>query len=268
MSGGGLAFERSTGETGTVVLVHGIPGAGAAWRKVIAALPPATEVIVPDLIGFGDSLPPATPTVDALGPEPQSRALEGLLDEVADEPVVLVGHDYGGPVSVLLAARRPDLVSSLALLAANTFPDTPIPFPLSLVAAPVVGGPASRILFSRPSLAMMLRQGVGEGPAPDASTYLGPRSQQRAIAAIFTGALQRLQELYAPVETALRALSMPVVVGWGDRDPFFPVAQGQRTAATAAGRLVVFAGAGHFLPHERPEQVAAEIGTLIGERSR
>ena len=268
LSRAGLSFERTPGQKGAVVLVHGIPGAGAAWSEVRAALGSRSEVIVPDLIGFGDSVVPATFTVDALGPEPQSRALEGLLDEVADQPAVLVGHDFGGPVAVLLAARRPDLVSSLVVLAANMFPDTPIPFPLSLVASPVVGGLASRLLFSRPSLTMMLRQGVAAGPAPDASRYLGPRNQQRAIAAIFTGALQRLYELYAPVESALRDLAMPVVVGWGDKDPFFPVTQGQRTAKTAGGRLAVFHGAGHFLPHERPEQIATEIGTLIGERTR
>ena len=53
-----------------------------------------------------------------------------------------------------------------------------------------------------------------------------------------------------------------MLVGWGDRDPFFPLEQGERTAAAANARLHVFRGAGHFLPHERPAEVAREIAAF------
>ena len=59
-----------------------------------------------------------------------------------------------------------------------------------------------------------------------------------------------------------------MLVGWGDRDPFFPVEQGERTAAAANARLRVFEGAGHFLPHERPTEVADEIAALATAVSR
>jgi pimeloyl-ACP methyl ester carboxylesterase len=261
-----MSFQRRDGDRGTVVLVHGIPGGARAWHNVAAALPEEVGVIIPDLLGFGESASPVEATIDTLGPVPQAQALEDLADEIGVRDAVFVGHDFGGPTSILLAERRPDLVSRLFVLAANTFPDTPIPFPLSLTTVPVVGGLAGRALFSRASLTMMLRRGVGAGPPPDAATYIGHRQQQRAIAAIFSGALRRLRELYTPVETALRGLEMPVVVGWGDKDPFFGLAQGSRTAEAAGGELRVFAGAGHFLPHERPEEVAREIEKLLVER--
>ncbi len=186
-----------------------------------------------------------------------------LLDELAVRRATVVGHDFGAPVSVLLAATRPDLVGALSLLAGNTFPDTPIPFPLSLTTAPVIGGLFSRLLFSAPSLTLMLRQGTGPGTAPpDADVHLGDRRQRRTIAAIFSGALTRLDELYSPVAAALEGLEVPVLVGWGDRDSFFPLEQGERTAAAANARLHVFHGAGHFLPHERPVEVAREIAAF------
>ena len=149
------------------------------------------------------------------------------------------------------------------------FPDTPIPFPLSLTTAPVIGNLFSRMLFSAPSLELMLRQGTGPGSAPpDAGVYLGDRSQRRTIATIFSGALTRLEELYSPVAAALEDLDVPVLVGWGDRDPFFPLEQGKRTAAAANAPLRVFDGAGHFLPHERPTEVACEIAALATAVSR
>jgi pimeloyl-ACP methyl ester carboxylesterase len=262
----GMSFQRRDGDRGTVVLVHGIPGGARAWHKVAAALPEGVGVIIPDLLGFGESASPATATIDTLGPVPQAQALEALVDELGVHDAVFVGHDFGGPVSILLAERRPDVVARLLVLASNTFPDTPIPFPLSLTTVPIVGGLASRALFSRPALTMMLRQGVGAGPPPDTAIYIGRRQQQRAIAAIFSGALRRLHELYLPVEMALRGLDVPVVVGWGDKDPFFGLPQGSRTAEAARGELRVFAGAGHFLPHERPGEVADEIEKLLAAR--
>ena len=259
---GGMAYRR-VGSGPAVVLLHGIPGQGRVWHRVQTALEPQFDVIVPDLIGFGDSDRPSRPTIDNVGPAAQASQVAALLDELGVRDATVVGHDFGAPVSVLLAAMRPDLVAAVSLLAGNTFPDTPIPFPLSLATAPIIGGVFSRLIFSAPSLALMLRQGTGPGfAAPDSKLYLGDRGQRRTIATIFSGALTRLAELYTPVAAALQDLEVPVLVGWGEHDPFFPLSQGERTAAAADARLHVFNGAGHFLPHERPDEVAHEITTL------
>lgn len=263
----GMVYRRS-GSGPTVVLLHGIPGQGRSWERVHAGLG-AFDVVVPDLIGFGASDRPSKPTIENVGPAAQAAGVAALLDGLAVRHATIVGHDFGAPVSVLLAARRPDLVGALSLLAGNTFPDTTIPFPLSLTTAPAVGNLFSRLLFSAPSLALMLRQGTGPGSTPpDAGIYLGDRGQRRTIATIFSGALARLAEQYSPVAAALGNLEVPVLVGWGDRDPFFPLAQGERTAAAANARLRVFNGAGHFLPHERPTEVACEIAAFATAASR
>jgi pimeloyl-ACP methyl ester carboxylesterase len=199
----------------------------------------------------------------------QAGALARLIDDLDLGSTAVIGHDFGGPTAVVLASIRPATVDAVGLLATNTFSDTPIPFPLSLVNAPLVGALAGRGLFSKPSLRMMLRRGVGpRGIPPDPGTHLGDRAQQRAIATIFAGSLTRLAELYGPVEAALGRLDMPALVGWGDRDPFFPVAQGERTAAALGVDLRIYEGAGHFLPHERPVEVAADIVALVDGVSR
>lgn len=261
----GLAYRRS-GVGPPVVLVHGIPGSARGWGGVEAHLAAVADVIAPDLIGFGSSPAPRTMTADVLGPAAQASALEALLDEIGIRAAVLVGHDFGVPISTLVAARRPDQVAALFVMAGNTFPDAPIPFPLSLTTLPLIGPLAARALFSGPSLRLMLRQGTGAGsPPPDPAIHLGSPTQRAAIASIFADALARLAERYAPVEQALRSVEAPVLVGWGDRDPFFPLEQGRRTAEVAGGRLHIFPGAGHFLPHERPLEVAQQIEAIIGD---
>lgn len=244
------------------LLIHGIPGSAAAWDAVAARLADRHSVLAPDLLGFHGR--PCPDHADALLAPSQARHLLDVLDDAGVDRVLVAGHDFGGPVAAHLAAAAPERIAGLALFATNAFSDTPIPFPLSLVNGPAVGGFAARLLFSRPSLAMMLRRGVGSPPAPiDVHRSIGDRHQQAAIATIFTQSLRRLDELYRPVEAALAALAVPALVGWGDRDPFFPVAVGRRTAALIPdARFRLYAGAGHFLPEERPAEVAADLLAL------
>jgi pimeloyl-ACP methyl ester carboxylesterase len=257
----GLGYQRH-GEGPPVVLLHGIPGSSASWRAVRDLLAADHDVVIPDLLGFGASDRPRE--LRQLHATAQAAAVEHLLDELGCGQATVAGHDFGGPVAVLLARSRPDLVWRLALFASNAFADTPVPFPLSTIKLPVVGRLAAAMLFSAPSLRLMLRTGVGQPCIRlNGTAGLGDQDQQHAIRTIFAGSLRHLPELYAPVEAALDALRIPTHVGWGDRDPFFPVEQGRRTATALEATFELLPRAGHFLPQERPTEVAAAIRSLV-----
>lgn len=247
----------------TVLLVHGIPGSSATWRHVAERLEDQHRVLVPALLGFGDEPVPQDP--DALLAPAQTRHLLRVLDDNEVGEAVVVGHDFGGPVAAHLVAMAPERVAALALFATNAFLDTPIPFPLSLLNLPAVGAFAEHVLFSRWSLAMMVRQGLGEPrPSVDLDHYVGDAGRQAAIRTIFSASLRRLRELYAPVEAALATVDVPALVGWGDHDPFFPVSLGERTAGLVPGaRFRVYEGAGHFLPEERPAELVDDLLALV-----
>ena len=258
---GRLALRRA-GQGDAVLLLHGIPGSGSSWAAVADRLSQHATVLVPDLLGFGgSSRPRELATLHASG---QADALEDALDALALDAVTVVGHDFGGPVGLLLTGRRPSRVVRLGLLATNAFPDTPVPFPLSLIRRPVLGPLLGPVLFSRLSQAALLWVGAGRPrPRLDRAAHLGDAAQVRAVGTIFAGSLQNMDRLYGPVRHRLENWTGPTMVAWGDRDPFFPVTQGARTAAVAGTTLTVFPGAGHFLPQERPGEVAAAIGSLL-----
>lgn len=262
----GIAYRRGGSGT-TVLLLHGIPGSAASFDTVATALAATHDVIVPDLLGFGGSdRPTGIADLHAVG---QAAALAALTDELGLDRYVLVGHDFGGPVAVTLAAARPEAVSAIGLMATNVFTDTPIPFPLSTIKWPVVGRLSRAALFSRPSLAMLLRTGRGKASAPiDPAPALGDTAQSTAIATIFAESLLHLAELYRPIEQHLSQLTMPRFVAWGDSDPLFPLEQGRRVAAALDVPLDVLEGAGHFLPQERPHEVAQLVGNLTARRHR
>lgn len=246
----------------SVVLLHGIPGSAATWQRVADLLRRHHDVFAPDLLGFGGQ---AGGVGDELLAPNQARHVLTLLDQAGVDRVAVVGHDFGGPVAAHLLAAAPERVTALALFATNVLPDTPIPFPLSTLNVPVVGGIVERLVMSRWSLAMMVRRGVGRPRRTlDIDRYLGDAAQRAAIATIFASSLRRMRELYTPVEAALAAATVPSLVGWGDHDPFFPVAIGQRTAAVIPGaRFRLYQGAGHFLPEERSDEVAADLLELF-----
>ena len=247
----------------TVVLLHGIPGVGSGWERVARALADGHHVLVPDLVGFGRSS--RARDITRLDAAAQAFALDEALSRLDVVRAAIVGHDFGGPVALELHRRRPGLFTHLGLLATNVFPDTPIPFPLSAIAAPVVGGVAARVLLSGPAQRGMLLVGAGR-PRPrfDLAASLGDRGQRLATRVIFCASLRELHDRYAPLERELSSIRVPTLVAWGDGDPFFPLTQGARTAAAIPqSRFVTYSRAGHFLPEERPQQLVGDISALL-----
>lgn len=106
------------GEGDPIVLLHGNPTSSYLWRNVIPLLQPKGRVIVPDLIGQGDSekLPASE------GPERYSfkvayQYVEGLLAAIgADRQVTLVIHDWGSALGFYWAQQHPDAVRGIAYM--------------------------------------------------------------------------------------------------------------------------------------------------------
>lgn len=106
-------YDARSGQHGpTVVLVHGVSSRGSQYAAVATALLPwCGRVVIPDLIGHGDSaLPPGGLRVATL-----RSTLTALLDDVVPEPMVLVGNSMGGMMAAMYSAERPWRVRGLIL---------------------------------------------------------------------------------------------------------------------------------------------------------
>ncbi len=89
-----------------VVFVHGSVANGPATFGSLEALQGRFELVVPNRGGY-----PPNPPAARIDFEEQADELAPLLGDGAH----LVGHSYGGVISLLLAARRPDAVRSLTV---------------------------------------------------------------------------------------------------------------------------------------------------------
>ncbi|MGU3500288.1 alpha/beta hydrolase [Mycobacterium sp. C31M] len=94
-----------------ILAIHGLTGHGRRYEDLANDHLAEFSVLAPDLIGHGRSSYAAPWTIEA-----NVAALAALLDGEARDPVLVVGHSFGGAVALALAAARPDLVAGLVLL--------------------------------------------------------------------------------------------------------------------------------------------------------
>ena len=117
ISASGVVLQvRQAGSGPVVLLLHGFPDSSALWHDVTPLLVAAGfRVIAPDLRGFGQSEAPASVGDYALGHVVADlRTLIGRL--AGDEPVRVVGHDWGAVAGWCLALEHPQLVRSQVAL--------------------------------------------------------------------------------------------------------------------------------------------------------
>jgi haloacetate dehalogenase len=100
------------GEGPPVILLHGFPETGYAWRFQIPVLAERYRVIVPDLRGYGETEKPST------GYDKRNMALDirELMRELDVPKIALVGHDRGARVATRFAKDFPDLLDRLVVM--------------------------------------------------------------------------------------------------------------------------------------------------------
>jgi pimeloyl-ACP methyl ester carboxylesterase len=101
-----------------MVCLHGLGGSALNFGLVAPLLAEGRRVLVPDLLGHGQSFATA-PDESAVGA--QLQMLSRLLTRETARPVILVGHSMGGILAMMHALRLPETVKALVLL------DPPVP---------------------------------------------------------------------------------------------------------------------------------------------
>lgn len=103
------------------VYLHGVAVAAAPFYAHVVTQPPLTghRSVLVDLLGHGYSDRPAGFSYAA---EDHASSVIRLLDELGVRACELVGHSMGGSIAIVIAGRRPDLVSRLVIAEGNLDP--------------------------------------------------------------------------------------------------------------------------------------------------
>jgi pimeloyl-ACP methyl ester carboxylesterase len=249
-----LRYVRA-GSGSAVVLVHGFGSSIYTWKDLIAPLAARHDVVALDLPGFGQSDQPADLSFDDF-----PRAVVGLMDRLSLDRAALVGNSMGGATAAVVAARRPERVSSLVLIDAAGFNLAEADRP---GVVRLTGSPLGALVFALPGKRLVVEASLRQVFHDDARVT-PERVSEYLAAARRPGTFAALRSLGASLEgrPALVAESLPSVeartlVLWGGEDRWIPPAHADRFVAAIPGaRKVVIPGCGHVPQEEVPAEVA------------
>jgi len=260
-------FEGGTGEP--CLLLHGYPESHRCWRRVVPELSKSRRVFAPDWFGWGASERSLAVNLDY---DSEVERIGKLLDELGLGRVDLVGHDYGGFLSLGFAIRHPERVRRLAVLnsrAQRTF--SGISYfqfgTLSFLAGSPLFGWLFDLLPHHAIHASKMRRYVANGAfsTDELDGYIGwlkEREGKRWFHHYWS-----FYRVDPRPELAVGAgrLAMPTALIWGDRDPYLPFEIAEELAASIPGaRLTRIAGGDHYIVEERPAEVVVALQELLG----
>jgi pimeloyl-ACP methyl ester carboxylesterase len=247
----------------TVVLLHGFPEFWRGWSKVMAELAGKYRLIAPDQRGYDLSDKPEG--VEAYAIDRLIADVVGLIDHVSSEPVVLVGHDWGGSVAWPTASLHPDRVRGLVIANAphpNVFAQLLATDPAQQQASGYVSlfvSPQAESVLAANDYAILASIFTGLLDEEELAHYRAAWSQPGAL----TGGLNWYRASFtSPSPTVLQDLfvDVPTLVLWGLRDVALVPANVHRLHEYVSDlRVELFPDATHWIEHEKSEEVARSI---------
>jgi pimeloyl-ACP methyl ester carboxylesterase len=263
------ATDWGNNDAPPLILLHGGRDHSRSWDLVARALQPHFHVIAPDLRGHGDS-------------EWAKGSSYSLSDHVYDltplvgpgRETILVGHSFGGMISLAYAGTFPDRVSRLAILDGAFLPGPPASIDVQMAKwiGQLDGISRSKIRRFR-DVAEAAERMAAHNKRLSAEQAL--HLARHAVRPNADGSLSWKYDPYQRVEAPYRLsrddytalwsrITCPVLL-LSASESFIP-------DSAKAGRLKYFkqaehriiAGAGHWLHHDKPEEILAALQPFLG----
>jgi 3-oxoadipate enol-lactonase len=240
--------ERGSGPP--LLLVHGFPSNATAWSMVMDRLEPYFSMTAVDMVGFGQSTRrPRAP----LSGEAYADRLVALLDALQLERPHVAGLSWGGSVVQRLAARHPQRVDRLVLVASISAGRI-----LRLTTANLLGlAVAIRFpVLGRLAVRRFVSGMAGRGPVSEdlVRGYTEPLQIRGTLAVL----RRFVRETAATRPINLANIQAPTLVIVPQADRVVSPAVGAEIAAgIPPARFEPLPGTGHAVQFEAPERVAA-----------
>jgi pimeloyl-ACP methyl ester carboxylesterase len=248
-----------------VLLLHGFPETSWSWRTQLSALGDAGfRAVAPDQRGYSVGARPEG--IDNYGMPHLVADVLAIADTMEMPAFDLVGHDWGGMVAWVVAARYPERVRSLSVVST--------PHPEALRAALLGGNPDQTKrsgymdLFRQPDApeALLLgddNSGSGLRSLFSASGLDAALADEYVRCLTVPGAMTAALNWYRAMNgvhvDGLPPIVMPTLYVWSTGDVALGRQAAEATAEFVAGRykFVVLEGVSHWIPEEVPDELAA-----------
>lgn len=252
--------DRGPIDGDVIVLLHGFPQRASSWNAVAEILiAEGYRVLAFDQRGYSPGARPAR--VAAYTTNELSADVVALAD-IVGTPVHLVGHDWGATVAWATALKHPEKVVTLTALSLGH----PSAYLGSLIGSDQLRRSYYLNIFLIPKFAEHLLTGDGWGKRfifRWGMTDQMYATYQREIVdyGALTGGLNWYRALPRSIREPRGNVGVPTTMVWGTNDIALGRCQAERTEryVNAPYELVVLDGASHWIPDERPSDVAQAV---------
>jgi 2-succinyl-6-hydroxy-2,4-cyclohexadiene-1-carboxylate synthase len=234
----------------TVVLLHGFAGTGRAWDPVVERLDPERyRALAPDLRGHGGARDARPIAFDAV-----------VADVLAVAPprFALCGYSMGGRIALHVALAAPERVERLILVASTAGIDDEAERAARREADERLAAFAEAATIEQ-FADRWAAQALFAATPPEAARVWREdllRNDPRALAVVLRGLGAGAMD---PLWDRLPELTMPATVLAGERDGRYVAIAERLVTGLPHAELLIVPGAGHGVPREAPEAIAAAI---------
>ncbi|MEC3977343.1 alpha/beta fold hydrolase [Amycolatopsis sp. H20-H5] len=228
-----------------IVFVHGVPETAAIWRKVRALV--GGESVALELPGFG------CPRPEGFGATKDDYAA-WLAGELAkfDEPVDLVGHDWGALLTYRIVATHGELLRSWVADVAGGIHREAVWHAFAKIWQTPGEGEAffEKQLAAGPEASAGRYEGLGLSPEDALELAAGADpAMASSILDLYRSSTPNVHADWGPVKPS----STPGLVLHASEDPFSGEKRAVATAEQLGARYERLDGVGHFWPYQAPE---------------
>jgi pimeloyl-ACP methyl ester carboxylesterase len=262
-----IHYIEHPGSGTPVVLIHGLPGTAADWEDVTPLLAGHRTIAI-DRPGFGYSSGGYVPF------DRQLEAIHELLAKLHVTRPILVGHSYGGTISLGFAERYPGDVRGLVLVDAaaagqkiDGFTDVQAHF-VKFLQLPVIHQLANAT-FGQLLVTVSVDQADAEAfhPLPVVAAHrrrVLEINMTRGNLEAWSGEILASTGVVARIDRGLGTIETPAVVIQGEQDELVNQSRGRKLAATLPHARLVMLYGGHMQPYDHPAAIAAAVRGLAG----
>jgi haloalkane dehalogenase len=231
------------------------------YRHIVIGLRDRFRCVVIDYPGYGLSVRP-----EGYGytPREQAGVLAELVDHLRLDDMIVMGQDWGGPISMSMAAARSDRVSGIVL--GNTWFWKDISPTMRLFSRAMSTGFMQRRILENN---WFVERGIPTGVATKLSDevmdhyrIVQPTPEMRVALPIAPREILASGDWLKDLETQVKAnlASKPVLLVWGMKDVAFRPKFLARMKDVFTDRVVVeLSQAKHYIQEDAPDEIIAAI---------
>lgn len=261
-----IVYTEHAGRGEPVLLIHGFGASSYSWRKVMPGLAENYRVTALDLYGFGWTERPDD--WNRYTRDGQVELILEVMDALGLDDAHIVGHSYGGSISMALAADHPGRVRSMVLVNSAA-----VDYPMN-----------RRKWFARVGLfnwiyvrGLALRTSTVERVMYEAyfddslvtdelvENYLD-RLRVEGASQGYRGLSRPLPASQQPRDIRYQDIDVPTLILWGAQDQVITIEVGRYHADLFPDiRFVAIEGAGHAPMEEKPTEFVEELTAFFEE---